>query len=150
MMRAAAVLLLAVAAGCLNGSYDSTQDMSIPDMSRSYTFDLSNYDLSGLYNCVELNACEQACTTKACVYMCRNMATPPAVAKQIDLQSCLVQNCPTSPGGICAPDANGMLSMACLACIKNAQADENTTCTPSKTPECHKCAAEAQTCLADK
>lgn len=149
-MRGASVLLLVVAAGCLNGDYNAPADMSIPDMAKSYVFDLSNYDLFGLYNCSQLNACEQACTTKVCIYNCRNMATPTAVAKEIDFENCATMYCPTTAGGICEADANGMLSAACKTCINNTQATASSSCSPSDAPECQKCSAEAQICLADQ
>lgn len=145
------VALALLTAGCLNGDYNEA-DASVPaDMALNLTFDLSNYDLSGLYNCAQLNACEQACMTKACSFMCRNMATPPAVAKDSALQSCFNQYCPTGTGGVCAPDSMGMLSAACMMCLKNTQLSPSASCSPTQvTSECGMCYSQAQICLNDQ
>ncbi len=145
------VLPAFLVAGCLNGDFN-TQDAAapVPDMATQHIFDLAGLDLYGAYNCSALNACERACMTKACVFMCRNMSTPTAVALENDLQSCFVQYCPTAMGMVCAPDATGMLSMACNTCINNTYLPESASCSPSQNPdECHKCVAQANACTAD-
>jgi hypothetical protein len=138
-------------AGCLNGDYNAN-DASVPtppDMAM-ITFDLSGLDLYGAYNCTALNACERACTTKACVYMCRNMATPPAVQLEIALQGCFTMYCPTGAGQVCAPDAMGMLSPACMTCLSNTYIPEGQSCSPSQLPsECHMCVSQANACTND-
>jgi hypothetical protein len=80
------VLPLFFVAGCLSGDFNGP-DASVPapDMASQHIFDLSGVDLYGAYNCAALNQCERMCTTKACVLMCRKMASPTAVALQIDL-----------------------------------------------------------------
>jgi len=145
------VLPLLLFAGCLNGDFNGQdQGVSTPDMAMSRMFDLAGLDLFGAYNCSGLNKCEQACTTKACVFMCRNMATPSAVALEMDLQACFVTNCPTGAGQVCAPDAMGMLSMACNICINNTYIPNGMDCSPSQNPsECHQCVAQANACTAD-
>jgi hypothetical protein len=97
-----------------------------------------------------LNACEHNCMTKSCVFMCRNMAMPTAVAKEMDLQSCFTQYCPTGMGQVCAPDAMGMMSAACMTCIANSYLPSSADCTPSQLPsECHQCVTQANACTAD-
>jgi hypothetical protein len=145
------VLPLLLVAGCLNGDFN-TQDQGVsnpPDLSQR-VFDLAGLDLAGLTNCTALNKCEQACTTKACVILCRNMATPSAVALEMDLQGCFTTNCPTGMGQVCAPDAMGVLSPACITCINNTYIPNGTDCSPSQLPsECHQCVAQANACTAD-
>ena len=146
------VLPLLLAAGCLNGDFNTQdQGVSVPDMAMPRMFDLAGLDLSGAYNCSALNACEKKCMTKACVALCRNMATPIAVALQMDLQACFVSNCPTGAGGVCAPDpTTGMLSMACSICINNTYIPNGMDCQPSQNPsECHQCLMQANACTAD-
>jgi len=145
------VLPVFLVAGCINGDYSPPdQGAPIPDMAMSRMFDLAGLDLSGDYNCTALNKCEQACTTKACVYMCRNMATPSAVALEMDLQNCFLQYCPAGMGQVCAPDAMGMLSMACTTCINNTYIPSSSACSPSQNPsECHMCVQQADACTAD-
>ncbi len=138
------------AAGCLNGEYNPDMAAGPPDFAVSLMFDLTGVDLYGAYNCSQLNMCENKCTTKACVYMCRNMATPSAVAKELSLQACFAQYCPTGAGQVCAPDAMGMLSMACMTCINNTYVPANASCSPTQNPsECHLCLQEANACAAD-
>jgi hypothetical protein len=147
-------LLLSAAlffSACISGDFAS-EDLSVPppDMAMNIIYDLAGVDLFGAYNCTALNACERMCTTKACVYMCRNMATPPAVQKQIALQGCFQQFCPTGMGQVCAPDAMGMLSSACMICINNTYLPNSASCSPSQTQdECHQCVAQASACTAD-
>ena len=146
------VLPLFLVAGCLSGDFNTNdQGAPVPDMAKSRMFDLAGVDLYGAYNCSQLNACEKACTTKACVFMCRNMATPNAAALEMDLQSCFVANCPTGTGQVCAPDpTTGMLSMACNTCINNTYIPNGMDCSPSQNPsECHQCVAQANACTAD-
>jgi hypothetical protein len=151
-MRAFLFAALVLFAGCLNGEYNAN-DASVPlppDMALPQ-FDLAGYDLFGLSNCTALNACEHKCTTKACVYMCRNMATPSAVALEIALQGCLTQYCPTGTGQVCAPtDANGTVSSACMTCLGNTYLPQSSDCSPSQNPsECHQCLQQANACTAD-
>jgi len=138
-------------AGCLSGDFNS-QDQGVttpPDLSMRI-FDIAGLDLFGLYNCTQLNACDKACTTAACVQLCKNMATPSAKALEADLQSCFLQFCPAGAGQVCAPDAMGMLSMACNACINNTYLPQNTSCSPTQVPdECHQCLTQANACTAD-
>ena len=144
----ASALLLA---GCINGDF-ATNDASVPvqDMATPRVFDIAGLDLYGAYNCSALNACERACTTKACVFMCRNMATPSAVTKEMELQACFTQYCPTGAGQVCAPDAMGMLSSACMTCLMNSYLPQSTSCSPSQqVDECHQCLAQANACTAD-
>ena len=82
--------------------------------------------------------------------MCRNMATPTAVQKEIALQGCFQNYCPTSAGKVCEPDAMGMITMACATCIGNTHIPSGASCSPTQNPdECHKCLAEAAACTAD-
>jgi hypothetical protein len=145
------VLPALLLAGCLNGDFNAPdQGAPVPDLSASRMFDLAGLDLFGAYNCSALNACERACTTKACVFMCRNMATPSAAALEMDLQACFVTNCPTGTGQVCAPDAMGMLSMPCTICINNTYIPNGTDCSPTQNPsECHQCLTQANACSAD-
>ena len=139
-------------AGCLNGDYNG-QDQGVtvpPDMS-TRIYDLAGLDLTGLTNCSGLNACERKCNTKACVYMCRNMATPTAVALETALDNCFLQYCPSGMGQVCAPDSMGMLSMACTACINNTYLPSNAACSPTQNPsECQMCLQQANACTADQ
>jgi hypothetical protein len=146
------VLPVFLAAGCLSGDFNAPdQGAQVgPDMATTRMFDLAGYDLLGLYNCSGLNACERACTTKACVLMCRMMATPTAVALQNDLEGCFVQFCPVDPGKVCAGDAMGMVGMACNVCIANTYLPQSSSCSPTQVPdECHQCLAQANACTAD-
>lgn len=145
------VLPLLFVAGCLSGDFNAP-DQAVPNMPdlSPRMFDIAGLDLYGAYNCTGLNACERACTTKACVLMCRNMATPSAVALEMDLQNCFTANCPTGMGQVCAPDAMGMLSMACMTCINNTYIPNGMDCSPSQNPsECHQCVTQANACTAD-
>ena len=140
-------------AGCLNGDYNANDaSVAAPDMAAPLTqFDLAGVDLYNTYNCTALNACERACSTKACIYMCRNMATPPAVQKEVALQGCFTQYCPTGMGQVCMPDAMGAVSPACMTCIANTYLPSSSNCSPSQLPsECHMCVTEADACTADK
>jgi hypothetical protein len=150
-MRALLLLASLLAGGCLNGDFNSNDaSASVRDMANARIYDLAGVDLYGAYNCSALNACDRACTTKACVFMCRNMATPTAVQKEIDLQNCFTQYCPNGAGQVCQPDAMGMLSSACMICISNTQLANNADCSPSQLPsECHMCLAQAAACAAD-
>jgi len=146
------VLPVLLVAGCLNGNFNS-QDQGVtappPDLSMR-VFDIAGLDLFGLYNCTQLNACDVKCTTPVCVLMCKNMATPSAKALEADLQSCFAQYCPNGMGQVCAPDAMGMLSMACQACINNTYIPSGMSCSPTQTPsECHQCVTQANACTAD-
>ena len=145
------VLPLLLFAGCLNGDFNAPdQGVSNPPDLSLRVFDLAGLDLAGLTNCTALNKCEQACTTKACVILCRNMATPSAVALEMDLQACFVSNCPTGMGQVCAPDAMGVLSPACMICINNTYIPDGADCSPSQNPsECHQCVTQANACTAD-
>lgn len=147
-MRALPVAaILFLFAGCLNGDYNSN-DASVampPDMTLR-TFDLSGVDLYGAYNCTALNACERACTTKACVYMCRNKATPQAVLLEMALQSCFTMYCPTGSGQVCADPT----TMACMFCLNNTYTPNGQSCDATQLPsECHKCVDQANACTAD-
>ena len=139
-------------AGCINGDF-SAQDAAapVPDMAGpAKIYDLAGADLYGAYNCTALNACERVCMTKACVLMCRKMATPTAVDLQISLQGCFTQFCPSDPGKVCEPDAMGMLSMACNTCINNTYLAQSASCSPSQqVDECHQCLPQANACTAD-
>ena len=151
-MRALPLFALVLFAGCINGDFGSN-DASVPiaDMAQPRMYDIAGLDLTGAYNCSALNACERACTTKACVFMCRNMATPSAVDKEIALQSCFTQFCPTDPGKVCAPDAMGMLTAACMTCLANTYLPQSQDCSPTQLPsECHACLAQANACTADQ
>ncbi len=146
LLLASSILLI----GCLNGSYNADAAAAPPDFAINLVFDLTGVDLYGAYTCSQLNACEVKCTTKACVYMCRNMATPTAVQKELALQNCFAQYCPTGSGQVCAPDAMGMLSTACMTCINNTYLPANASCSPTQNPsECHMCLQEANACTAD-
>src|SRR5436190_862803 len=131
-MRALLLLASLLLSACINGDFSSSQDLSAtpPDMAQPVIFDLAGVDLYGAYNCTALNACERKCTTKACVYMCRNMATPTAVQKEIALQGCFQNYCPTSAGKVCEPDAMGMITMACATCIGNTYIASGASCSP--------------------
>jgi hypothetical protein len=150
-MRAGAFVLLLGFAGCLNGEYNNNdQGVAVPDMAQARIYDLAGVDLFGAYNCSALNACERACTTKACIYMCRNKATPQAVDKEIALQSCFGQFCPAGMGQVCAPDGTGMVSSACNSCIANSYLPQSASCSPTQLPsECHQCVAQASACSSD-
>ncbi len=150
-MRALPLLASLILAGCLNGDYNNNDaSASAPDMATPRIYDLAGVDLYGAYNCSQLNMCEAKCTTKACVFMCRNMATPTAVSKELDLQACFTQWCPTGMGQVCAPDAMGMLSSACMTCLANTYIPDGQSCSPSQNPsECHQCVAQANACTAD-
>ena len=118
LLRIALPFLLV--AGCLNGEYSSHDAAApVPDLATPRSFDLAGVDLYGASNCAALNACERACMTNACVLLCRKMASPTAVALQMDLQSCFTQFCPTAMGQVCQPDAMGMLPPDCTTCINN-------------------------------
>lgn len=151
-MRALLIASLVFFAGCLNGDYNADASAAPPDMSSSVPmFDLAGYDLFGLYNCTGLNQCEQKCTTKACVFMCRTMATPTAVQLELNLQNCFGQYCPTGAGQVCAPDMTGMLTMACMTCIANTYVAQGQSCTSTQFPdECHMCLSQANACSADQ
>jgi hypothetical protein len=143
------VLLIA---GCINGDFNPPdQGVSMgPDMAMSRMFDIAGLDLFGLYNCSQLNMCDHNCTTPVCVLMCHNMATPIAKALEGDLQSCFQQYCPTGAGQVCAPDAMGMVSMACVACVNNTYIPNGMDCSPTQLPsECHQCVQQANACTAD-
>ncbi|HEX8950657.1 MAG TPA: hypothetical protein VF945_02375 [Polyangia bacterium] len=147
-LRILPVLLLA---GCLGGDFNS-KDQGVtnpPDLS-TRIFDIAGLDLFGLYNCTQLNTCDKNCTTAACVQLCKNMATPSAKALEADLQSCFQQFCPVGAGQVCAPDAMGMLSMACSVCINNTYLPAGASCSPTQNPdECHQCVQQANACTAD-
>jgi hypothetical protein len=150
-MRVLPLVASLLFAGCLNGDFNS-QDASVPtpDFGTPRMYDLSGVDLYGAYNCSGLNQCERACTTKACVFMCRNMASPAAVDKEIALQSCFTQYCPNDAGKVCAPDASGMLTMACMTCLTNTYLPAGQDCSPTQLPsECHQCLPQANACTAD-
>jgi hypothetical protein len=139
-------------AGCIGGDYNAPdQGVNVgPDMAMPKIYDLAGVDLLGLYNCSGLNACEKACTTAACVFMCRQMATPHAVDLQKALESCFTQYCPVGMGMVCAGDATGMVSMACNVCINNTYLPQSASCSPTQTPdECHQCLQQANDCTAD-
>jgi hypothetical protein len=150
-MRALAFISTLALAGCLNGEYNNNDASArVPDMATPRMYDLAGIDLYGAYNCTQLNACEKACTTAACVYMCRNKAAPPAVDKELALQMCFTMFCPNGMGQVCAPDANGMLSATCNACVANTYIPNNQSCSPSQMPsECHQCVAQANACTSD-
>lgn len=150
-MRALPFFFCVLLAGCLNGDFNSS-DASVPqpDLATPRLFDLAGVDLFGAYNCSALNACERACTTKVCVFMCRNMATPTAVSLEMSLQSCFMQYCPTTTGAVCAPGPMGMLTSACMICLSNTYLAQSQDCSPSQNPsECHMCLSQANACTAD-
>ena len=159
-MRALAIASVLVA-GCLSGSYNGDMsatpgDMSVsvepPDLSITYNFDLSGLDLAGLSNCAQLNLCEQG-KTPAQALMCEQNATPPAKAKEADLQSCFKKYCPVvadMAAGVCAPNDMGVTSAMCQTCIDNTYVAAGAACDPPTAPECHMCLHEAEVCLADK
>lgn len=150
-MRALVFFSILALAGCLNGEYNTNDAAApTPDMAQPKIYDLAGLDLYGAYNCTALNACEKACTTKVCIYMCRNKATPSAVDKEIALQNCFAMFCPNGMGQVCAPDANGAVSSACNTCINNTYIPNNQSCSPSQLPsECHQCVAQASACTSD-
>lgn len=150
-MRALVLLSFLGLAGCLNGEYNNNDAAApTPDMAMTKIYDLAGVDLYGAYNCSALNACEKACLTKACVYMCRNKATPQAVDKEIALQACFTMFCPNGMGQVCQPDANGAVSAACNTCIANTYLPSSASCSPSQLPsECHQCVAQAAACTND-
>jgi hypothetical protein len=151
-MRAPLLCASLLLSACINGDFATNGDLSVapPDLAMPTIYDLAGVDLYGAYNCTALNMCERKCTTKACVYQCRNMATPPAVQKEIALQGCFQQYCPTSTGKVCEPDAMGMVSGACMTCISNTYVANGASCSPTQNPdECHKCVAESAACTAD-
>src|SRR5262245_56684965 len=118
-MRALLLLSSFFIAGCLSGDFNGNDASAPGGDSPPRIYDLAGVDLYGAYNCSALNNCEHMCTTKACVFMCRNMATPTAVDKEVALQSCFQQYCPADTGKVCAPDMMGMVSAACMTCIAN-------------------------------
>jgi hypothetical protein len=136
-------------AGCLSADSSPDGSAGVPDLA-AHVYDLAGVDLTGLYNCAALNACESKCKTKACVYTCRNMATPVAVDKQIALQNCFTQFCPTGPGQVCEPDGSGNYSATCMKCIANTKIPDGMTCTQTQsTSECSMCVAQANACAND-
>ena len=145
------ILPIFLVAGCLNGDFNG-QDQGVttpPDLSMRM-FDIAGLDLFGLYNCSQLNACDHNAKTPAEVQLCKNMATPIAKALEADLQNCFLQYCPAGMGQVCAPDAMGMLSMACQACINNTYIPQSASCSPTQqVDECHQCLNQANACTAD-
>jgi len=145
------VLSVFLVAGCLSGDFNP-QDQGVttpPDLSMRI-FDIAGLDLFGLYNCSQLNMCDRMATTPAQVQLCKNMATPIAKSLESDLQSCFHQYCPTGMGQVCEPDAMGMLSMACQACINNTYLPQSASCSPTQqVDECHQCLSQANACTAD-
>src|SRR5579863_5100034 len=155
-MRLACLALLL--GGCLSGNFNGTdmskaaaKDLAVPgpvvDMTQNFVFDLTGFDLAGLYNCQQLNMCDQG-KTAAGVLMCSQMATPAAQAKEGALQNCFVKYCPVTADmgmGRCAViDADaGTVSADCMTCINNTYVAMNGTCTPANAPECHLCLTEA-------
>jgi hypothetical protein len=82
--------------------------------------------------------------------MCRNMASPVSVQLEVALQGCFTQFCPTGMGQICAPDAMGMVSAACVQCISNTYIPNGSDCQSTQLPdECHSCVSQANACTAD-
>ena len=136
-------------AGCINGEYNTDAAAPTPDMAQPKIYDLAGLDLYGAYNCSGLNTCEKNCMTKACIYMCRNMATPQAVDKEIALQSCFVMFCPTGSGQVCDA-SSGSVSAACNTCIANTYIANGASCSATQLPsECHQCVAQANACTSD-
>jgi hypothetical protein len=134
--------------GCLGGDYNP--DMSVPRDMTPPIYDLAGVDLYGAYNCSQLNACERACTTRSCVYLCRLKATPHAVDLEVALQDCFAQYCPTGTGQVCAPDTTGMISATCMMCIANTYVPNGQDCQSTQNPsECHQCVTQANACTAD-
>lgn len=142
------VILLA---GCLNGDFNNKdQGVTMPPDLSMRIFDIAGLDLFGLYNCSQLNACDHKAMSPADVQLCKNMATPSAKALEADLQSCFLQFCPAGAGQVCAPDATGMMTMACSACIGNTYLPQSASCSPTQVPdECHQCLNQANACTAD-
>ena len=83
--------------------------------------------------------------------MCRNMATPTAVALADRSQNCFTQVCPTGAGQVCEPDAMGMLEHAVQHLHQQlVLAATSASCSPSQNPsECHQCVPQADACTAD-
>ena len=150
-MRLATIALLALfGAGCLDGESgadaSAAVDMRLPA-------DFSGVDFLGVYNCSQLNACEQLCKNLMCVAACRQMGSPSAVTKEVALQKCFNQLCPQASdmaSPICAADpVTGARSAACMTCINNTLKAATTDCTPVTAPECKMCFNQAQDCNAD-
>lgn len=151
-MRALLLASILVFAGCLNGDYNGDASAAPPpDLSVNIpVFDLAGVDLFNTYNCSALNQCIQKCTTAACVFMCRNMATPTARALEDALEGCFKMYCPTGMGQVCAPDANGMLTSVCMMCLSNTYVPSGQSCQATQqVDECHQCVQQANACTAD-
>lgn len=119
-----------------------------PDMAAKI-IDIAGLDLFGAYNCTGLNACEQACTTAACVFMCQSMATPNAKALDSALQGCFTQYCPTGAGQVCDA-SSGTVSAICMMCISNTYIASGASCQATQMQdECHQCLSQANACTAD-
>ncbi len=148
-MRLAALLIAAAAcAGCLGSPASDDASANAMDMPRMP--DLRYVDYAGDYDCVELNQCLEPCQNQLCVDACIQMATPTAVQTQKAVQQCFNQYCPTSAGGICAPDSMGMMSTLCQVCLANSQASQSTACNPTDAPECHQCLMQVTACRNDQ
>jgi hypothetical protein len=146
---ASLALLTIVVSGCLNGDYNADAGVMMPADMTAKTYDLTGDDLAGAYNCAQLNACERACATPVCVYMCRNMATPQAIDKDSALQNCFTQYCPNGAGQVC-DGSSGMRSNACNVCITNTYIPTGQSCSPTQNPsECSQCVDQANACTAD-
>jgi hypothetical protein len=147
-MRALLLCFALVSGSCLGGP--ASDDMGVPDMATEV--DLYGVDLTGALNCLQLNQCTSACKNLMCVAACRDRATPLAKAKEADLQACFNQWCPQMSdmaNPICALDANGDRSAACIQCISNTQQAAPSACNPAGAPECQKCFGQAKVCKDD-
>jgi hypothetical protein len=147
-MRVILLVVSVICSSCLGGV--SSDDMGVPDMASDV--DLYGVDLAGRYNCLQLNQCTSNCKNLMCVAACREKATPIALAKEADLQSCLNTWCPQTSdmaNPICALDANGERSASCKRCVENTQKATSSACTPPGAPECQKCFGQAKICLDD-
>jgi len=151
-MRALAVAAVLLAAGCSDsgGGQDASGavDMTPPSA------DLFGVDFAGDYTCAQLNACELACDPRnlLCLTACHNMATPSAQMKDQAVQQCFNQYCPQQSDlgtALCALDAGGKRSAACIQCLTNAQLSMASACTPTDAPECHACYQQALDCKND-
>jgi hypothetical protein len=149
-MKLALALCSLLAVGCLDGG--GGDDMSASVDMASPSGDGGDGD-AGIYNCLQLNSCEQKCKNLMCVAACRQLATASALDKELALQKCFNQYCPQALDmgtPICAPDpTTGARSQACATCLTNTQQPSTTSCNPTSAPECTKCFNQAQDCTND-
>ena len=149
-MKLAALAFVTLLAGCLDDCGGADASATV-DMGAAVDF--AGVDFLGVYNCSQLNACEQLCKNLMCVAACRQMASPSAVTKDVALQKCFNQFCPQASdmaSPICAADpVSGVRSAACTTCINNTLKAATTDCSPVTAPECKMCFNPAQECNAD-